>query len=315
MFDLLAVLESVPLPRGRRVVVVGNSGGPGVLAIDACEAAGLEVAQLSAVTRELLRGLLPVAASTDNPVDLLATVSADVFEQVVLSALRDPGVDAVITIYTPLVRGAEASFAAALVRAHDAEPGTTLVATFPGVTDAPWQLEEGATSVPFFEFPEPAVRVLGKIAAHATWRAEVGLPRVERDVSSARATARSAMGAVPEDPGSTRWLGPHVVTQVLGAYGIPMAPVQEAVDAEGAVAAATVLGYPVALKAVGPSIVHKSDVGGVVLDLQDGEQVRRAFMVMRERLGSTMVSGSVQHMHGGPDGLELLVGVTVDETV
>jgi len=315
MFDLLAVLESAPLPRGRRVAVVGNSGGPGVLAIDACEAAGLEVAQLSPVTTALLRSLLPSAASAANPVDLLATVAAEMFEQVVVAVLRDPEVDAVVTVYTPLVRGAEDSFAAAVVRARAAEPDTTLVSSFPGVTDAPWQLEEAAVSVPFFEFPEPAVRVLGKVAQYAAWRTSAGLPRTERPVPASRAAARSALGVVADLPGRTHWLAPDTATDVLRAYGIPMAEVVGVVDADGAARAADALGYPVALKAVGPSIVHKSDVGGVVLDLQDGEQVRRAFTSLRDRLGSALDSAVVQHMHRGPDTLELLVGMTVDETV
>ena len=315
MFDLLAVLEAAPLPRGRRVAVVGNSGGPGVLAIDACEAAGLEVAQLSPVTTALMRSLLPPAASTTNPVDLLATVAADVFEQVVVAVLRDPGVDAVVTVYTPLVRGAEDSFAAAVASARAAEPGSTLVATFPGVTDAPWQLGGAEVTVPFFEFPEPAVRVLGKVAQYAAWRSSAGLPRPERAVPASRAAARSALGVVNDLPGPTRWIAPNAATEVLSAYGIPMAEVVDVVDADGAARAADALGYPVALKAVGPSIVHKSDVGGVVLDLQDGEQVRSAFTAMHDRLGSAMDSAVVQHMHGGPDTLELLVGMTVDETV
>ena len=315
MFDLLAVLESAPLPRGRRVAVVGNSGGPGVLAIDACEEAGLEVAQLSPVTSALLRTLLPPAASTANPVDLLATVAADVFEQVLVAVLRDPGVDAVVTVYTPLVRGAEDSFAAAVARARAAAPGTTLVASFPGVTDAPWQLEEAEATVPFFEFPEPAVRVLGKVAQYAAWRSSAGLPRTERAVPASRTAARSALGVVADRPGQTHWIAPGAAAGVLRAYGIPMAEVVGVADADGAARAADALGYPVALKAVGPSIVHKSDVGGVVLDLQDGEQVRSAFTAMHDRLGSAMDSAVLQRMHGGADALELLVGMTVDETV
>jgi len=327
MFDLLAVLESAPLPRGRRVAVVGNSGGPGVLAIDAFEAAGLEVAELSALTRELLAGLLPAAASPTNPVDLLATVSADVFEQAVGLVLRDPGVDAVVSIFTPLVRGAEDGVAAALVRAHAAAPDTTLIASFPGVSDAPWQLQEGASPVPFTEFPEPAVRVLGKVAAYAAWKSTASLPQAERagsgapDLLPARAAARSAVANVAEvadvgsSPGSSCWLPPHAATAMLEAYGIPMSSVRGAADADAAVAAAAELGYPVVLKAVGASIVHKSDVGGVALDLRDGEQVRRAFVTMRERLGTAMTSSVVQRMHAGPDTLELLVGLTVDEAV
>ena len=315
MFDLLAVLESVPLPRGRRVAVVGNSGGPGVLAIDACEAAGLEAAQLSPVTTALLHSILPPAASTANPVDLLATVAADLFEQVLVAVLRDPGVDMVVTIYTPLVRGAEDSFAAAVLRARAAEPGTTLVATFPGVTDAPWQLEEAALTVPFFEFPEPAVRVLGKVARYAAWRSSAGKPRAERAVPMSRARPSSALGVMSDLPGHSHWLAPNAATEVLSAYGIPMAGVVGVDDADDAVKAAESLGYPVALKAVGPSIIHKSDVGGVVLDLRDGGQLRRAFASMHDRLGSAMESAVVQQMHGGSDALELLVGLTVDDAV
>ena len=315
MFDLLCLLESAPLPRGRRIAVVGNAGGPGVLAIDSCEAAGLDVAELSPATRELLRGLLPAAASTTNPVDLLSTVSAEVFEQAVTAVLRDPGVDAVITVYTPLRRGCEDTFAAALLRAHAAEPDTTLVATFPGVTDAPWQLQERPLQVPFFEFPETAAFALGKVTDYAVWRSTPAAPRVEQDLPAAQATARSAMADAAEGPGWTGWLSPHAATAVLEAYGIPMAQVKSADTADEAVASAARVGYPVVLKAVGPAILHKSDVGGVALDLQDEEQVRQAFRDMHERLGTAMTSAVVQHMHDGSDALELLLGLTVDETV
>lgn len=304
MFELLSVLAASPLPKGSRVAIIGNSGGPGVLAADACSGAGLTVAELTDETRDGLRSLLPASASADNPVDLLATVDPAVFEQALRSVMCDPGVDACVVIYTPVGRGSEAPYAAAVAAAAAAAPAVPLLSVWPGLGEPPAQLrgDTGALDVPFFEFPEPAVRALGKAAAYAAWRST---PSVE-----ARAGGRRD-GQLPPDlePG---WLAPPEATALLERYGIPAARLIDVLDATAAVAAATALGFPVALKAAGPSVLHKADVGGVALGLADADQVREAFELMRVKVGPAMTSAVVQRMHPGSGGLELIVGLTVD---
>jgi acyl-CoA synthetase (NDP forming)/ribosomal protein S18 acetylase RimI-like enzyme len=302
MLDLLRVLESAPLPPGPRVVVIGNSGGPGVLAADHCAAVGLVLADLEAATKDGLRDLLPSSAAVDNPVDLLATVAPDAFAQALRLVLRDPGVDAVVTIYTPVESGSEAPYASGVAVCAAEVPAKPVLASFPGVGDAPPELQ----SVPFFEFPEPAVRVLGKAASYAAWRSApvappTGAPQPER--------RERALAHLDVAPG---WLSPIATASLLASYGIPSARLIEVVDADAAAVAAATLGYPVAIKAVGPAIVHKSDVGGVALDLGTAEAVRTGFALMQSRVGQTMTSALVQRMHTDAGGLELIVGLTRD---
>ena len=320
LFDVLALLQAGPLPSGPRLAVIGNSGGPGVLAADACTGTGLHLAELAPSTREQLRALLPLGAAVDNPIDLLATVGPREYEQAVALVLRDPGVDAVLAIYTPLTRGAEELYAAALSRAHAGAPTLPVIAAFPGVAWAPTELhgDAGGGPIPFFEFPEPAVRALGKVVRYSSWRSSPR-PPPPSPPSAAACTAARALIGYPGDEVSAvaepRWLAPHVATAVLEAYGIATARVVEAVDAAAAVTAAAAVGYPVALKAAGPTIVHKSDIGGVVLDLCDAAQVEAAFAALQGRVGPAMTSAVVQHMSPIGDGLELIAGITVDPSV
>jgi acyl-CoA synthetase (NDP forming)/GNAT superfamily N-acetyltransferase len=309
MFDVLTLLESAPLPGGHRVAVVGNSGGPGVLAADACDKAGLQVAGLAEETSRALAALAPADGSVTNPVDLLATVTPEAFEAAVAAVLHDPGVDAVVTIYTPLVRGADEDFARALLRAHLQVPGKTLVATFPGLAWPPPDLQDahGQPLVPCFEFPEQAVNALGLVAAHAAWRRGPLPDLLPEPVVGAADRARAVLEPYR---GQERWLPPEAVNALLEAYGIPTEPVREVHDADEAVQAAEALGFPVALKAVGP--LHKSDVGGVVLSLAGPDEVRAAHQDLQERLGASLTGVLVQRMRETGFGLELLVGVTVD---
>lgn len=315
LFDVLTLLESGGLPAGPRLAVIGNSGGPGVLAADACSAAGLRLAALGEATRAVLARILPPGVPVAEPVDLRATVAADDFEAAVTAVLQDPAVDAVLAVYTPLVRGAEDDYAQALVHAHAAVPGKPLVAAFPGVGWAPAPLQAPGVAIPFFEFPEPAVHALGKVASYAGWRARPQEQQVPPVPTAAPAAARAIVQRATDDSDGSdgRWLSPQDATALLTAYGIPCTPVTEVADEAAAVAAAAVVGYPVALKAVGPEIVHKSAVGGVLLDLAGPTELKQAFRTLRKRLGATMTAAVVQPMRSAPPGAcELLAGMAVD---
>jgi acyl-CoA synthetase (NDP forming)/GNAT superfamily N-acetyltransferase len=308
LFGVLTVLDASVLPAGNRVAVVGNSGGPGVLAADACDDAGLSLATLSEDTRNALSRIAPDGASLTNPVDLLATISPDAFEHAVAAVATDAGVDVVVTVYTPLLHGSEEKYAAALARVRQAHPGTCIVATFPGV---PWTPSALPTGVPFFELPEDAVSAVGKVVSHLSWRARQArtVPAVARDLSALRTSLSPLVGEEPS------WLDPAAATSLLERLGIPCARVREVHDEPGAVTAATDLGYPVALKAYGPSLVHKRERGGVVLGLRTEEEVARAFRELERRLGDEMSGVLVQSMVLDAEGHELLVGLTHETTV
>ena len=317
LFDLLTVLEVAPLPRGPRVAIIGNSGGPGVLAADECASAGLEMAELADATEEQLRALLPSGVSVRNPVDLLSTVTPESYETAVRLLLQDPGVDAVLAIYTPLARGAEELYAAALTRAHADSPNVPLLVAFPGVASSPLQLEDAAQHrmLPFFEFPEPAVRALGKVTTYAAWRSSTPPPGAPAPQGTARSAARALINAVALDDSGEGWLTPQAATSLLEEYGITTARVIEAPDVTAALAAAETLGYPVAVKAAGPTIVHKEELGGVILDIQSADELRVAFTAMEQRVGPAMTSAVVQPMHAAAGAMELIAGITIDPSV
>jgi acyl-CoA synthetase (NDP forming) len=313
LFDIVAVLEPGRLPRGKRVAIIGNSGGPGVLAADACADAGLTVAELTEQTTKHLTSLLPTGASVRNPVDLLATIAPGEFEAAVRLVLQDPGVDAVVCVYTPLTRGSEDGYAQALATLQTEFDDVPLIATFPGLTSPPAALQHtGRGALPFFEFPERAVRALGRATEYAENQHRAQVSATAAVASGAVETARGVLAARRESEG---WLSPVEATTVLAAYGVPCARVIEVRDPDQAVRAADALGYPVAVKAAGATVVHKADIGGLALDLTTPEQVRRAYRDLEDRVGPAMTGGTVQRMHSTKGRLELITGLTVDPTV
>jgi acetyl coenzyme A synthetase (ADP forming)-like protein len=308
LLDVAQVLARQPLPRGRRVAIVGNSGGPGILAADACEAAGLEVAELSPQARERLGEFLPPGASVRNPVDLVASADPARFERALGCVLADPGIDAAIAIFTPTPLARAREVAAALAAVSARCPAKPLLANFVGMAHPPEELRGGGArgGVPAFAFPESAARALARVADYAAWRArpEGRVPRLRGlQPRRARRAVEAALAAQPEGC----WLGPLAALELVGAYGIPVARALPAASAEEAERAAAELGGPVALKAASPDLLHKTDAGGVRLGLASPGAAREAFLEMQRALGPRMGGALVQPML--PPGVETLVGV------
>jgi acyl-CoA synthetase (NDP forming) len=298
MFDVAALLAHQPIPSGKRVAILTNAGGPGILAADACEASGLELPQFDVATRDALRAFLPSAASIGNPVDMLASAPPEHYEQATRLLLADPAVDSLLVIFIPpLVTDAEAA-AEAIVRGA-AGTTKTILATFMSAHGAPAALK----TIPSYMFPEAAATALARVVTHAEWR------RRRRGSAPAFTDIRPdiAKGLTADREG---WLPPPTVDQVLRAFGIPVAETFSAITEDEVVAAAKRIGAAVALKAVGPSILHKTDVGGIALGLAGEDAVRGAYRDMRARLGDAMTGVVVQRMV--PAGVEMLVGATSD---
>ena len=300
MFDVAALVAHQPIPSGKRVAILTNAGGPGILAADACEANGLELPSLGVDTLDGLRAFLPSAASIGNPVDMLASAPPEHYEQATRLLLADPGVDSLMVIFIPpLVTDSKAA-AEAIVRGAT---GTTktILATFMSAQGAPAALK----TIPSYMFPEAAATALGRIVTHAEWRRRPRgsvpvLPDVHPDV------ARNVIA------GREGWLPPAAVDQVLRAFGIPVVETFPAVTEEESVSAAKRIGAAIAMKAVGPSILHKTDIGGIALGLGGEDAVRGAYRDMQARLGDAMSGVIVQRMVTG--GVEMLVGATSDPT-
>lgn len=301
MFDVAALLANQPLPRGRRVAIVTNAGGPGILAADACEADGLTLAQLSDETRQRLREFLPAAASVTNPVDMIASASADQYAKTLSAVLADPNVDAVIAIYIPVLPTDAPNVAAVIRESAVLAADKTLVATFMSVQGVPAPL----APVPAFPFPERAVAALARAAKYAEWRKRpVGIVADFSDFDTVR--LRSIINARIAAGGG--WLDPIEGRDLLRAARIDSADLDLVTTRDQAMEAAARIGFPIVLKAAGP--LHKSDVGGVRIGLENAAVTGAAFDDMKQRIGDAMTGAIVQKMVGR--GVEVMVGATTD---
>jgi acetate---CoA ligase (ADP-forming) len=297
LLDSAVLLSSQPLPRGRRVAVLTNAGGLGILAADACEGAGLELPQLSPQTRAELERLLPDEASVENPVDMLGSATAASYATALPVVLSDPRVDAVIVVFVPPVVATAADVAQAIARCvRGDKPVLAVVVSAEGIPS----VLRGQNSVAAFAFPESAAQALGLAAKRAEWlrRPAGSVPALEGvDLDTARRVVAETLRAADDV-----WLRPEQARRVLAAFGVPLVAEQLVDDPDGAVAAATDLGFPVVVKTAAPG-AHKTETGGVALDLTTAEAVRAA----AERIGGPLL---VQPLVTG--GVELLAGVVQD---
>jgi acetyl coenzyme A synthetase (ADP forming)-like protein len=303
LIDGAALLSTQPLPKGRRVALLTNAGGLGILCADACEAVGLELSELSPETRGLLAVQFPPEASLENPVDMLGSATAASYEAALPVLLADPQVDALIILFVPPATAGVDDVAGAIARTLEQDvrekPVLAALLSAGGIPAALRDLPNGAA---LFTYPESAARALGLAAARAEWlRRPAGIvPTLERlDTAGARAIVDDAL-AEQDD----MWLSPSQARGLLEAYGIPVVAEQTASTADEAVAAARGLGFPVVVKSAVPG-AHKTETGGIALGLADDDAVRDA----AERIGSPLV---VQRMVEG--GTELLAGLVQDPT-
>jgi acetate---CoA ligase (ADP-forming) len=310
MFDAAMVMAHQPIPAGRRVAIMSNGGGPGILAADACGAAGLEVPVLSETTRRALEATALPGASLQNPVDLIAAAGADAYRAAGRVLLESGEIDALMVLYvTPQVTSVDDVERAVVDIARGAD-GIPVVACFLGLDARVEPLAVTGTSrhVPTFEYPESAARALARAAWLGEWRRRPrGIPaepRVDRD--RARQRVADELGHRPDGG----WLGFDVASAILADYGIPVVETRAAASGADAVAMAAEIGYPVALKAAAPRLVHKTDVGGVVLGLATADAVRAAFDGMRAALDDAMGGAFVQRM--AESGVELIAGISHD---
>lgn len=297
MFDVAMLLDRQPLPGGRRVAILTNAGGPGILAADACEGQGLQVTPLGDDTVAALRGFLPAAANVHNPVDMLATAPADHYARAMRILLADPHVDSLLTIFIPPLVTAAADVAAAMRDAARVS-SKPVVATFMGVEGAIPML----APIPAYRFPEAAVSALARSTQYARWRQSPDgtLPVLTSEVEAARAIVRSALA---KGPG---WLAPVAAQQLLEALGVAVIHTHLVTSEDDAAARAAAVGYPVALKAFGPAILHKSDAGAVHLRLGDEAAVRASYRDLATRLGGRALGVLLQRMAG--EGVEMFIG-------
>ena len=309
MCQAAVAFSTQPVPRGNRVGLITNTGGPAIIATDELVEAGLVIPPLSEGTRDALKEQLHAAASISNPIDVLATAGAEHFRAAIDALMDEGGIDSIyINFVTPFFVDNE-SVARELVEVNR-EGRKPIVCNL--MTDKKeWAdtvtiLREGG--IPTYTFPEMAARSLAAMTRlHLLRSRESGEPVRFEDVDRDR--ARAILDEAWESEHA--WLSSGQVCEVLEAYGIPVARWKVACGAPDAVAAAEEIGFPVVVKADSPDVVHKSDAGGVVVDLKDAGAVREAV----ERMEDSFDSGDLQFLIQEylPGGTELIAGAKAEE--
>jgi acetyl coenzyme A synthetase (ADP forming)-like protein len=313
LFDVAVLLSTQPMPPGPRVGVVTNAGGPGILLADTGETHGLVLPELTAETQAALRTVLPLQAGVANPVDMIAAATPAQYAQTIELVGADATIDALVVIYIPPLVTDPAEIAQAIahgvgtVPAH--KPVLTVFMTSQGIPAALHMGPRG--TLPTYIFPENAALALSAAVRYGRWRT-----RPRGTLLSLSPFAHSAVRAVIDrvlaHASGPLWLQPGDLAAVLGAAGITLATVEQTTPAE-AVATAERLGYPLVAKIVSPDVLHKSDVGGVILGLDTPAAVASAvetLVARTQQIGARLDGILLQRQVSS--GIEALVGVTTD---
>lgn len=311
LFDYAMAFPRLPLPKGNRVAIISNAGGPAIILADACESQGLRVVELAPETQQAIRRRVPDEATVRNPVDLIASAKADTYREAISLVLRDPNVDAVIASLIPPLGIQARDVAVAIREAAATRQEIPVIAVLLGRNGVPAGLKELVDAgIPGYVFPESAVRALAALNRYRIWleRPEGAEPSFPVDRTGAAAIIDGARGAGRQKLSESESLS------MLDAYGIPTAPWKVVRSPDEAAQEAAAMGFPVVLKAMSQTIVHKSDVGGVIVGLDGEAEVRSGYARMlervRERAGVEVDEVLVQKMVAG--GRETIVGCTRD---
>jgi acetyl coenzyme A synthetase (ADP forming)-like protein len=274
LFRYGTAFANQPLPRGSRVAIVTNAGGPGIMATDAAVRHGLQLMSLEPRTKEILQTHLPPTVSLNNPIDLIGDADETRYQLALQAVLADDNVDGVIVICVPqMLTNLEATSTVIAQQVKFSDKPVFAVYMATGDIRESLKILEDA-QVPYYRFPEDAARALSAMARYVVWRKR---PRTEikrfDDVSQDK--VREILARVRSE--GRKFLPEPEAHAVLSAYGLPMLRSRLVQDEAGAVRAAQEIGFPVALKIVSPEIVHKVDVGGVKLNLQSEAEVKNAY--------------------------------------
>ena len=318
MFALATGLSEQPLPKGRRIGILTNAGGPAILCADACEAAGLEVPELSQATISRLSPFLPASASLRNPVDLIASATPEQYEQAIVALLTSEDIDALIILYIAVTATDVDPIAQGIARGIEAARAQQLVKKPVSIgwmveTDRDRRFSLPHETIPTYSLPELPARVLGKVAGYVQWR-DRPLGMVpdfdDLDISSIKTVCRSVLATR-----GNGWLTVTETRAVLSSMGISLPPGGLATTAEEAATIAAQIGFPVAVKLASHTLVHKTEVGGVHLNLSSKAEVRRAYDEIAARLAQdhtldAMEGVLVQSMV--TNGVEVMAGMVQD---
>lgn len=312
LFDYAMAFSHLPLPQSNSVAIVTNAGGPGILLADACESEGLDVVEFTAETQAELKRSFPAEASVRNPVDMIASATGESFRMALDLVLRDPGVDAAIAAFVPPLGIKQEDVASAIADVRKANPEKPILAVFmgrEGLAQARAELQQ--VGVPTYISPDSAARTLAAMGSYRKWidrpAGQVADFQVDRDSVAAVISKAAASGR--------EHLTVLEARSILRAYGVPVVETRVAASADEAAAAAEELGGPVVLKVISSDIVHKTDVGGVAVNIGTPEKARAEYHEMMDRVKKAVPDARVDGVlveHFVEGGRETIVGMTLD---
>jgi acetyl coenzyme A synthetase (ADP forming)-like protein len=311
LFDWARALAWCPLPKGRSMAILTSAGGPGVTAADALEMNEMRLATLSKTTEESLAKILPPAASLKNPVDMLASASPEQFAACLQVLLADPGVNGVMVVTPPPPMHTAGAVAKAIIPIiHNAEKPVTIALMGERLIQEAVE-HFRAARVPEYRFPERAASALAVLAQRAEYLA------LERDsqyskISVDKTAVQNILDQYDSQPG---FLPASDTSAILEAYHLPGVPMRLATSPDEAVIFAQELGYPVVLKIASPGITHKSDMGGVMLNLLNPDAVCAGYTEMVSKTHTAFPTAEIQGVYVQrmlPAGQEVILGAIQD---
>ncbi|WKZ33943.1 MAG: GNAT family N-acetyltransferase [Thermodesulfobacteriota bacterium] len=311
MFNAAEVLAHQPLPKGPRVGILTNAGGPGVLAADACEGFGLKVPPLSEETQTKLREFLPKAAAVTNPVDMIATAPPESFRRALEVMLGDPELDSIILIYIPPLVTKPEDIASSVRAALEGYRGGKPVVTCFMMSQATMEGIRKEAGLRPFVFPEDAVQALSLSYTYSLYKHRAEGSPVRFPGLDTEAIRDSVFG----DGAERGWMMPEAALDLLKQYGIKAVETRVAMDADAAARAAAELGFPVVMKVRSRRIVHKTDIGGIAVGLASEDEVRKAFNGIQLRVEEAGMLDEMQGVIVQPmikGGQEMIIGMSVD---
>lgn len=312
LLEIAQAFETQPLPAGKRVALVTNGGGPAALVSDSLASQGLTLANLSDSTRQTCRQALHPAAQVDNPIDMLGGARPDEFNLAISTLLEDDGVDAVIAILVPqaLVNPAEVAEAVVGSSKGSLKPVLTCFMGDWSVKTARQILHQNG--IPMYTTPESLGKVLGALVRYADWR-----KRPQESMSILRNIDKNSASLLLQDAAGQPAMGEVLTRPLLNAYGIKVVPGGEARSLAEARQVAKQAGYPVAMKIMSADILHKSDAGGITLNIQNDNQLENAYHELMQRV---QLARPDAHLEGvlveamAPRGQEVIIGMRRDPT-
>ena len=280
LFSNAKAFANCPIPKGNKVAIVTNSGGPGIMATDAICEAGMEMANLSEETKAQLRSFLPAAASVKNPVDMIASAPLEHYRKTMETVLKDPSVDMLIVIYLPFLGLKDIDVAQEVMRIKAENPDKPIVGVFMTTNEFFNKLSDMQTNVPFYMYAERAAMALDRLNRQRIWQERPVGNYPTFDVK--KNVVQDIFDRVLSE--NRTELTTRESIDVLDAYGIRVCKAGFAKDEAEAVAIANQIGYPVVMKMSSTTISHKTDVGGVRVGIESAEQLQEQYQDLIQKL-------------------------------